>query len=393
MAPRFRIVGRSGFLLYCRRLVVPLLNLPVGGFLLYQEGDSMSLTLAETVRLASYVCVRTSPVDTYTLLFLDGKRAYCGNGFCALSIPHPSDIKGGFPAHALASFLSGKQQQRLRVEDDGEGSIVFRSGRSRFETNPRSLDLWNYCFPKRSNLPEPIDASRGLLTALRKASISIGDDARLPWAVGAGIVADSKEQGTIWSTDNLSITRATFTTRITSSQVGTTANIHPDVCKLSLKISEDYSPHLLFLGSDFCEFRFADGIRLHAPAMRTEAPKRYVALTGDVDRSRMVVIPDRFKDVVQEAAAMVSGAHSDVCMMSVNKKGDFVVEASGTFGKIKSRCKPSGTKKHSKVSVRTFPKLVLRALDFSRTIHIADDRITLEGENFTHYVGTVQQDG
>jgi DNA polymerase III sliding clamp (beta) subunit (PCNA family) len=292
-----------------------------------------------------------------------------------------TDIKAGFRGKLLLDFLSASRARDVSFEfgcHEQEEWFILKAGRSRLRLPFLPPDDFAFTFPKTEGIPS-IECKGEFIDALRKCSLSMGDDPGYAWRMGITLEFVGRYIQ-FYSSDNVSATttRCTFKTKDALEDV-----VLPPRFVASI-LSRSIVPTLYF-GEGWVQAKYEDGLDIFSKTAAEVNLDAYTSMLAITEVNASYPIPEGMDSSI-DRALVILGDVDRVTDFSV-EKGKLRLYSESALGEVKDTLKLPG---HESVSVRVDPKAVKRALVYGEEFCIVPNRyIRFEGENFTHLVTVI----
>lgn len=310
----------------------------------------------------------------------DSVHAY--DDTCGLTFPAKLGITGGVRGELLLSFLNASHSKMADVTP-GDGSILFRAGRDKLETQLLPEDDFLFTAPKLEGAT-PVKIDGPFLVALTRAALSMGRDASTTWRYGVTCVPHAAGYA-LYATDAVTVTRAVV------GKLGTPGELvllPPRFVDLLLAQSKDDAPKRMSIAEQWCEVKFQSGLKLFTRTVTGAAPEKYDALLEQINETTKglaVEIPKGLQHCLERAQLVVKYSkepHTRVTADGTNLRFETKSAAGDVRGSVLCG--------HAAAEALVPPELILRGLPHAEKIAIVSECVKLSARGYTFLACTHQ---
>ncbi len=144
---------------------------------------------------------KNSPMPVYSCFCFTGDVAYAWDNLCGLHTELKTDFSGGMEGSALLDFLKKVNSEEVEIAKEAN-SFVCRAGKSKATIPYLPPSSFVYTLPTVGKSPFII--SKQFISALSRASKSMGEESNTPWMFGVVI----ESNGLLYSSNDRIMTKA-----------------------------------------------------------------------------------------------------------------------------------------------------------------------------------------
>lgn len=272
--------------------------------------------LARAASLVRPALADKAYVPALTHVAFDGKWATAYDEKLAISVRCEAPIERLVPGVLLVQGLGSFGGKEILIQQDGDSSIVLKSGRSKVKLPTLPADAFPFSWPKSEGAE--LTAAPDVLKGIERCLVSVNTDGAHPAQLGVTIDADDSGRAVLYSTDNASVSRAQCDTKV-KLPGGVPVILPKAFCEQLVGLAKAFpeaAPAVL-LGDGFVEAEFEEDKRVVARVFHRIPvdvdPMDFGRIVqkhcGDLGalKKRLAVIPDEFDAALSRALLVLGG--------------------------------------------------------------------------------------
>lgn len=338
-----------------------------------------ALSSKDLVPALSHLCFAKGKVVAYDDVV--GLEAPCTSSFG----------NRGLKGSLLINFLAASRGQDVEVLEASPDELEIKCGRARLKVPTISTDDFVFEMPDTAGAVPIIVESDSFIRALRLVSLSIGLDPSHPWRMGVTLEVSGKNEVTLYSSNNVAVSRATASVVVPKTSTGDVIVLPPRWVELATTLAKGEALKSLHYSHDggWVIATFGASTRLFARVIGEPDVEKFTSTLNFAlpDDGIEVEKPKGFEGVLDRALVVLDGEkdkHFEVTVAG----GKMRFAANAAAGEFRDSVR-SGD--HPDAKITCSPVLVKRAITDTTHIRIVGGVcVYMSASDFDHIISAVE---
>jgi len=251
-----------------------------------------------------------------------GETAHAYDDFIGITMPCATPFTGGLKGKLFQQFVNAAKKDEI-ITEEKDGSILFKSGRSKLELPLVPEDEFLFTVPSTKKV-KSFEVSAKFIDGIQSCNLSLGADTNNAWRMGVTI-AGCKAGVWLFSSDNLTTTRVTVKDATLAEKFkGKELQLSPRFCTMLVKLAKANEIKSIKFTEEWAIATFKGGLKMFGRTGNEVTASRFKQVFSMVAtkeaRGALIPVPEGAEGAVANALAVLSSTAEKITGVVIKKK-------------------------------------------------------------------------